>query len=1077
MTLPEVKTRSARHDQKHNRAPRKGRLLLALALLATPCFADPSGGISATTRSITVVEGDDIAFRRVENAEEFSQSRVGQIAQDDKGFMWFGTQYGLNRFDGHGRIMFAPDARATNRLAGVFVYAMLKDRSGRLWIASDQGLDILDPRSGEFTRVEYAGGARISAVIQSIYEDRTGNFWLSTTAGLYGLDSKGRTRVHFRHDAGNPESLGSNDVKFASEARDGTFWVTNGAGLEALEGSSGRVLLRVPLPESREMGFIEDRLGVFWIYHAGGSGLTSFDRASKTLSTYRFIDSAGKALPRFGIYTSLEDREGGLWFGTGGAGLMRLDAGNRQFIRYRNNSGDPQSLGGDDVTTLFQDRQDNIWVALHGMPLNLFPARALPFRKLPSRPANSYGRAESMVNSVLEVDGKSLWISFVGMLSSVDLKTGKHTNLREQLQLNSDVISMAQDARGRVWLGTVGSGLVRVDPSGEARRYQHDPADPGSIAGDVINDILVDHAQTLWLATWGGLSRFDETRGRFETYKTPDMDPKYLALAEDSGHQLWLATHLYGLQRFDPGTEKFVTYPPAGAGGGLSNSRVNAVHVDRRGVVWAGTQNGLDALDPATGNLRSYHSGDGMPGNAVSCILEDEEGGIWLGTNAGISRLDVSTGEFRNFTKADGLTGLDFTGWGSCHRTPSGEMYFAGFAGATAFKPEQVRGLSFVPPVEFTDLVISGRNYPDLPPDSRPLILPELRKLTLPYARNSFSAGFAALSYANPTSNRYRFRLTGLEERWHSAGSDRRIASYNSLSPGDYRLEVQAAASGGPWSKAKTLEFTILKPWWLTTQFRLAVAVLVLALAWLAYRLHVRQVTRRFEIRLDERVAERTRIARELHDSLLQGFHGLMFRLQAVRNLLPARPLEAAHSLDEVMTRGDETVEQARVAVTDLRSFASGEADLESVLRAMVQGLPMPAHADAPDYRIVVDGKPRSMVPLVRDEVLQIAREAFRNAVLHARAETVQVEIDWGTECFSLRVRDDGVGLSKNLISHGRDGHWGLQGMRERTRQVGGSLEIRSEDAVGTVVELSIPAARAYAKPVRPAREKQYPPQ
>jgi signal transduction histidine kinase len=314
--------------------------------------------------------------------------------------------------------------------------------------------------------------------------------------------------------------------------------------------------------------------------------------------------------------------------------------------------------------------------------------------------------------------------------------------------------------------------------------------------------------------------------------------------------------------------------------------------------------------------------------------------------------------------------------------------------------------------------------------------------------------------------------LTGLEEQWHSAGSDRRVASFNSLAPGDYRLEVQAAAGGGPWSTPKTLEFSILKPWWLTTAFRAAVGIVFLGLAWLAYQVRVRHAARRFEMRLEERVAERTRIARELHDSLLQGFHGLMFRLQAVRNLLPARPIEAAQSLDEALSRGDETVEEARVAVTDLRSFASGEADLESALRVMVRAIPVPGNAAVPDFRIGVEGAPRRMIPLVRDEVLQIAREAIRNAVLHAQAKVVDVDVGWGASLFSLRVRDDGVGLDRSFVVQGRDGHWGLQGMRERTRQVGGSLEIRSEGDTGTSVELSIAASRAYARAARAGRDR-----
>jgi signal transduction histidine kinase/streptogramin lyase len=649
------------------------------------------------------------------------------------------------------------------------------------------------------------------------------------------------------------------------------------------------------------------------------------------------------------------------------------------------------------------------------------------------------------------------------MLLGVDQETGKRTNLSERYGLDADVISMARDARGRVWLGTVNTGLTRIDPSGSTKRFRHDPADPESLGSDLVNDILVDHAQNLWLATWGGLSRFDEQRGRFETYRPADTDTKYLALAEDSSHRLWLATHLEGLQRFDPVTKEFVSYPATGAAGSLSNGRVNAVHVDRKGMVWAGTQNGLDALDPATGQIRNY-GGEGLPGNVVSCILEDDAGGIWLGTNHGIARLDPGSGRFQKFTRADGLPGLDFTGWGGCHRSASGEMFFAGYAGATAVQADRLSTQNYAPPVVFTDLVVAGQRMPVGIANSEPPTLPEIRELTLPYSRNTLSAGFAALSYKNSMSNRYRFRLVGLEEQWNAVGSDRRVAAYNSLPPGRYRLEVQGATGNGPWSATKTLVLTIQKPWWQTVHFRVAVGLLLLAIVWFAYWRRLQQVTRRFEIRLEERVAERTRIARELHDSLLQGFHGLMFRLQAVRNLLPHKAEDAALALDEALDRGDETVGQARDAVTELRTFASGEPDLEAALRTMTQSMPLFARADAPACRITVEGQPRVMIPLVRDETLQVAREAFRNAVLHAQAKSVEVEVRWGAERFSLLVRDDGQGLDASVITQGREGHWGLQGMRERTRQVGGSLEIRSGSARGTEVELSIPAARAYSR-------------
>ncbi len=519
-----------------------------------------------------------------------------------------------------------------------------------------------------------------------------------------------------------------------------------------------------------------------------------------------------------------------------------------------------------------------------------------------------------------------------------------------------------------------------------------------------------------------------------------------------------------GLQRLNPATGEFVGYPATGVKGGISNGRVNAVLVDRQGMIWAGSQNGLDVLDPVTGAVRSYHTGEGLPGNAVSCLQLDARDGIWMSTNNGIARLDGRSGEVRSFSRDDGLPGMDFTGWGSCHQSDTGDMFFAGFAGATWFHPDRVKTNGHAPLVEFTDLLIAGEPFSPGPAGSRSSVLPDLREITLPYSRNMFAAGFAALTFANPASNRYRFRLTGLEEAWHSVGSDRRIASYNSLQPGRYLLAVQGATGGGNWSAPRTLGITILAPWWQTTSFRVAVGLALLCIVWLAYWLRVRAIARQFDMRLDERVAERMRIARELHDSLLQGFHGLMFRLQAVRHQLPAHPDAAAQALDEAMSRGDETAEQARVAVTDLRNFAAAGVDLEAALRAMTQDLPMLRRADAPECRIIVDGEPRDMVPLVRDDVLQVAREAFSNAVVHAGARRVQVEVDWGTERFRLRVRDDGVGLDAHTLALGREGHWGLQGMRERTRQVGGSLEIRSAQDAGTVVELTIPASRAYAR-------------
>jgi len=258
------------------------------------------------------------------------------------------------------------------------------------------------------------------------------------------------------------------------------------------------------------------------------------------------------------------------------------------------------------------------------------------------------------------------------------------------------------------------------------------------------------------------------------------------------------------------------------------------------------------------------------------------------------------------------------------------------------------------------------------------------------------------------------------------------------------------------------MRIRVLPPWWDTWWFKVAVGALLVLLGWAAYRYRMREVARQFNIRLEERVRERTRIARELHDSLLQGFQGLMFRLQAVRDLLPGRAEEAGSELEKALDRGDEAIADAREAVQDLRSTSLVESDLEHALKALREELGSAAHLA---FRVIVEGKQRELAPLLRDDIYGVAREAVRNAARHANARNIEAEIEYGQSDFSLRIRDDGDGIDRDVLARGRrEGHWGLQGMRERAEQMGGRLNVWSERKAGTEVELVIPAASAYAR-------------
>ena len=1020
---------------------------------------------------IEVANGNDLRFSRLSRAQGVSQTRVSAIVQDGHGFIWFATQYGLNRYDGYSFQEFTHADDDPTSISESYVRILFKDRQGDLWAVSRPILDRYDPTTKTFIHRQLA--VPTSSEIADNYvdtprhisQDGEGMFWVSTGLGLYRVDPATGHGTSIRHRIDDPTSLSSDDVKSSGFDRNGTLWVATGAGLDAFDAKAGRVTLHVPLREPRQMSIFEDRSGVLWIIHESGDGLAVLDRQSGVLTQYSFAEHGTTADRLTGVSSMIEDVDGQLWIGTESDGLLRLDRNRMRATRYRNDPLNGESLAENRITALMQDREGNIWVGLGATEPNYFTPQSGPFKPLPFDLSNSDNLGEKLVNVLYEDRQGTLWVGTTGALNRYERATRRYTRFQVPDPGNSsDVLAIVQDPLGALWVGTSGQGLVKLGPlSGKSKLYRHASANPSSLSNDTVTHLLVDHAGTLWATTLDGLNRYDPVTDSFHSFRLRSRwgSAAYVSMMEDSKHTLWISG-VGGLLHFDPTTERSLDFEEGQAARGYP------VLAASNGEIWAGTQNGLYRFDPSAHSSRLYGQRDGLPGNAISCLLEDAYGDIWISTTEGVSRFLAKAGQFRNYSMQDGLPGRDFTGWSACFRSPRGELYFGGFAGAVEIDPEGLRDNPFTPPVVLTRLELAGVPVQLGPGSPLTHAIEYTKELSLPSNERSFAIEFAALSFRSPSSNRYRYRLEGLDSDWHEVGSDRRIASYTTLPAGTYTFRVQGATSRGPWSDPGAgLSITIERPWWATWEFRALAAAFALALAFGIYSYRMRQLARTLEIRIDERTGERTRIARDLHDTLLQSFHGLLLQFQTAYKLLPARPTEAKQKLGTAIDSAFHAITEGRDAVQGLRASTLGDNDLTAAIKTLGEELAgQVTDRRRALLRVDVVGTPRTLRPLVRDEIYRIAGEALRNAFRHAEATRIEVDLCYDELGLRLRVRDDGKGIDPQFLSdEGRAGHYGIHGMRERAKLMGGSLAVWTAADSGTEVELHIPASRVYAAP------------
>ena len=967
------------------------------------------------------------------NAKQGVTGNVTALAQTTDGYLWVGTTDGLLRFDGISLQRYQPDEGA---LTATNVSALMAVPDGGLWVGFNRG-GASFIRNGQATTYSNSDGFPVSTV-RCFARDRTGAIWAAAVGGFARFDGQ-RWRMSYQEWGFQGETAWQLLVD-----REGTLWVAAGSQIVYMADGEKR-FQSTGIRSGKASALLQAPDGSIWFHD---------DERDKFR---RFRQDKGKwieVLPDTEVSASsaIFDRDGTLWVGGDGLSRVRFPAeargfGLRNIVEKFTEAG---GLSNERVEAILEDREGNVWVGTDGgldrfryRNVTLFPLRGGPF-------------------SLVAGDKGDVWAGSRG---------GSFPLVRVQDQKMAvdgpaDVFTAYRDPDGTVWFGAMNSllhwqngRLFKVPLPEQVIKLGLSSTAPDSI---VASAITKDHSGNLWVA-FGGSGEFRLKNGIWTFVQILPDHPDWSAgySFTDSTDRIWL---YWGdrIADYDHGNIHIF-----GAKEGLNIGPPDSM-AESNQVIWVGGESGVAFLQG--GRFHTLQSGEDTGFTSVTGIVVTQHDGFWLSMGSGIVHIAESEIEtviqhpehkvaFKHFDLVSDLPepiqrGEVYTP-GAVQAT-DGQIWFATRNGAVQVDPSHIYRNPLPPPVSIRSVIADDKTY-------SPFLHPALPALT-----KNLRIEYAALSLSIPERVRFRYKLEGWDMDWHAA-EGRREAIFTGLAPGQYSFRVIACNNDGVWNdEGAVLSFTVAPAWFQTVWFQTACAGAVLLLFWMLYWLRLRQLQRQFNITLDARVDERTRIARELHDTLLQSLHALLLRFQSASNILPARPDEAKVRLDGAIEQASNAITEGRDAVHQLRSSGLTATDLaESIGNFGKELLGNLSSDNLPEFQVQVEGAARALSPAVRDEAYRIAAEALRNAIRHANARRIEVEIRYDREQLRLRIRDNGKGIDRGVLDKEHaPGHWGLRGIRERARLIGGSLEIWSEVDSGTEVELSIPAANAYAKPL-----------
>ncbi|GAA0407610.1 two-component regulator propeller domain-containing protein [Massilia aurea] len=906
------------------------RTFLLLMLLALTALCAPLARAAAPEPTLR--------FEHLSVQHGLAQESVLSILQDADGFMWFGTQSGLSRYDGYRFVNYRTEIGNPRSLASNWVRAMLLDRQGRMWVGTDGGLNRYDPATRSFTLYAPNEPARRGAgnrQIKTMISDGQDGLWIGTADGLQYFDIDTGKFTVWHHVPNDPRTLRDDGIQALALGGDGRLWIGSAAGLDSLSADRQRVehhgsdLSGRALPVHALLVDSQQRL---WVGRYGG--LERHGQGGPGKGALRRF-GAGDGVGNEWITTLRQDADGTVWVGTHDDGLYRWRLQGDRFDTFRHEVADRHSLGDNFVSALYRDDVGTFWAGTWYGGVSRVDLGGGGFARIVGRPGEPHSLADNKIRALLQ-DGDHLWLGSSTALHRFDPATGKADVYRHQKDNPNSLIdvpaaAIVRDRAGLLWIGSR-SGVTSFDPvTRRFRRYLL----PGDADANQVRSMLVDRDDVIWIGTRGGIQRMAAgtravTSLRHDPGKATSLtDDTVRPMLEDRRGRFWVGT-VSGLELLDRASGRFrhFRHDPFDPNS-LSHNEVQSLFEDSRGDIWIGTGVGLNRMvtgpDGALSFTR-YTTRDGLVDDSVSAILEDADGRIWTSTSSGISSFDPASGRWRSYTAADGISEGAFFDTAAV-RTTDGTLYFGGFNGLTAFDPRAIHDNRIPPRPTITGLQVFNQPVEKVFSGLLPGPIEHASAITLPSDAAVITVEFAALHYAAPERNRFAYRLDGFDAGWVNAGADKRFATYTNLDPGTYVFRVRAANKDDVWSEdVAALAITIEPPPWGTAWFRIGMIILTCGAIYLGMRIRFASLRHQKE-RLEHQVSARTEQVEQQNRMLELQTEELREQERRGRHQSNelARAYRALQDNEEVLRQAKERAEDATRQKSDFLANMSHE--------------------------------------------------------------------------------------------------------------------------------------------------------